>query len=560
MVEVPTRLELKNYTPLEPFKSRIQIYVGTGDTSVLDPRRNITKEYIEAFAPDIKRGIDNQTFTLIEKASKKERTKKAGFERKDIDEAVQTWAEKNSKLINRKKGDKALTRFFEVDPKDVTKEMMVEFYEKYFSGPNKESNIRKFIADVVERYKTGSGQRIDLASLKNDLTSVQNLAGAFGETSSEVITQLIDAEVELSTTADTDLSIKLCKEINNVGEDDNRLLQFLIEGERLDAPKPISPTPVPPTPEDDIPAWMKSAINETEIVIDENSTGTDVLKKLTEARKKYEINKRILDDYDGKNPSAKTDEKDELRNKLFLLAEKSRQLIGSYEKLIYGIEDKILPELLGTDFETIKKYILNTEYELGIRQAIIKYFSDDRADNQITSNLIMEIDNQLGSFNRLAQAKGIPNFKPTNIEDLVNQHERAITHKLVEIKNGTWKKEIAPEQPVEVPESGLPKPAAPKVPPIPSQVRSEATISAPPTEKFTPVNSYEDIVEAVKRSPPGDVLRFSTNSEGFKSFIPTIVKSLEKGAKIPFLSLKIHEDPGPKVIVSNKSALIDMIC
>lgn len=248
MVEVLTRPEQKNYTPLEPFKSRIKMYIGTGDSSVLDPNRLVDTKYVEAFAPAVKRDIPSQTFTLIEKASKKERIDKAGVEKNKINEAVQTWAEKNSKVINRKKGDKALTRFFEVDPKDVTKEMMVDFYEKYFTGPNMESNIREFIKDVIEGYKVSSGERIDLASLKNDLTSIQSLAGAFGETSSEVIAQLIDAEVELATTDDANLIIKINHEINNTGTDDKRLLKFLTDGERLDAPKPLPPPRTePPT-------------------------------------------------------------------------------------------------------------------------------------------------------------------------------------------------------------------------------------------------------------------------------------------------------------------------
>ena len=249
--EVPApveRAEIKNYTPLPATKNRLMLYVSTGDSSVLKPTQTVPPEYVEILTPTMEYDISKQNFAIIENASNRERLDKAGVAKKDIPEAVKTWAEKNAKVINKKANDRALKMIFKTAPENVTTETMINFYDKYFSGPDNQSNVKLFIEDVVHLYTRDN--TINMAGLKQDLTSFQSLAGSFGTTSGEIITQLIDAEVEFLKDQYVD-KIDIDAEINNIKPDDKRLLNFLIEDQQIDEPrmipKKVKPTVIPTT-------------------------------------------------------------------------------------------------------------------------------------------------------------------------------------------------------------------------------------------------------------------------------------------------------------------------
>lgn len=71
-------------------------------------------------------------------------------------------------------------------------------YERYFRNQQFDqglTGVKLFIFDVINTYS--STQRIDYQSLKDNLSNIQWLSNIFGEESSEIVAQLIDAEAQL---------------------------------------------------------------------------------------------------------------------------------------------------------------------------------------------------------------------------------------------------------------------------------------------------------------------------------------------------------------------------
>jgi hypothetical protein len=83
-------------------------------------------------------------------------------------------------------------------------------YERYFKGQSEEivivngnevyipSHIKRFVGDTLQSFTDSQG-KINYDELKKHLSSIQWLSHIFGKNSSEVVTQLIDAEAQLIT-------------------------------------------------------------------------------------------------------------------------------------------------------------------------------------------------------------------------------------------------------------------------------------------------------------------------------------------------------------------------
>lgn len=126
-----------------------------------------------------------------------------------------------------------------------------QLYNAYFSPGQSESPIKKFVAQVANAYQQGN--TIDHAGIERDLKGIQWLGNIFGETSAEVVAQLIDAEVALLTKPDTliakanqtqEVNNQPVARINRLEADERRLLKFLWNNRTAD----VTPTPRPTTP------------------------------------------------------------------------------------------------------------------------------------------------------------------------------------------------------------------------------------------------------------------------------------------------------------------------
>ena len=159
----------------------------------------ITKESLGNF--------DQRNYSPFINASTRERkTYWKGKENDRFEEQKKRWTnnlvslfDQNKQFFREDKEGKQWSGLFsqlEIDTQHFTQEKANQLYDKYFTGEKKESNIKKFVADVVNTYR-GNNNQIDYQRLKHDLSGIQWLAHIFGDVSSEIIAQLIDAEVKL---------------------------------------------------------------------------------------------------------------------------------------------------------------------------------------------------------------------------------------------------------------------------------------------------------------------------------------------------------------------------
>lgn len=137
-----------------------------------------------------------------------------------------------------------------IDTQNATASAMETLYSKYFVE-GKQSNIRQFIANTVEVYKKADGT-IDYDKLKQNLDGIEWISNIFGATSSEIVAQLVDAEVKLQTQAKT-IVTKANEEqtvgkdkvlrLNNLNDTEKRLLKFLWRGGLVETAPPDTEYP-----------------------------------------------------------------------------------------------------------------------------------------------------------------------------------------------------------------------------------------------------------------------------------------------------------------------------
>ena len=89
-----------------------------------------------------------------------------------------------------------------INTQEFTHKSAEAFYTRYFSSAKKDSSVKQFVQDILSAFKKPDGQ-IDYQQLMQNLNGIQWLAHLFGDMSSEVISQLIDAESQLQTQPDS---------------------------------------------------------------------------------------------------------------------------------------------------------------------------------------------------------------------------------------------------------------------------------------------------------------------------------------------------------------------
>lgn len=135
-------------------------------------------------------------------------------------------------------------------------------YDKYFTGDKKVSQVRQFVEEVRNAYKTQEGTT-DLTKLQKDLPAIQWLANIFGKDhAAEIITNLIHADAEnaiqpdvlvAQATAQEKVNDKEVTRVNNLRDREKELLSFLWE--HTEEQPQLMPQEEPPTTTEKIPPY-----------------------------------------------------------------------------------------------------------------------------------------------------------------------------------------------------------------------------------------------------------------------------------------------------------------
>ncbi len=189
---------------------------------------------------------EQTTYKLLEKASKGERQGYwQGREENNFEEQKKAWVRSTAELIggnsdyfhNSNKG-KDWSAFFSklgINTNGFNQGSAEALYNKYFTGVGKGEPVRYYVAEVVGQFVSNEGQ-VDYQGLEQNLEAITWLANIFGATSSEVISQLIDAEIKaLNGAKKTELVSEVNKDVGSAGvlrinkleRKEEELLEFL---------------------------------------------------------------------------------------------------------------------------------------------------------------------------------------------------------------------------------------------------------------------------------------------------------------------------------------------
>ncbi|GEM_PF-5422975 len=112
-----------------------------------------------------------------------------------------------------------------LDTNAITTEKIDEFYHKYFSGSNNNSNIHQFVKDILSGSPTPT---------QVDLEAIEWLSSMFGEKSAQIVKHLIQAEGRLQTEPDAFVTQANAQTngrlaINTLTKEDQDLLAFVYQ-------------------------------------------------------------------------------------------------------------------------------------------------------------------------------------------------------------------------------------------------------------------------------------------------------------------------------------------
>lgn len=213
---------------------------------------NPTKLDLPAVTKDALGKIETRNYSPFVAASMRERRQVTKTKQESINDFVALIENSKSFFKDDREGKGWNELFLKlgIDTQNFTAQQAETFYNKYFYQEKSQSNIKQFIQDTVAVYKKPDG-KIDYQKLKQNLEGVQWLANLFGKISSEIISQLVDAEVKLQTQPDT--FIQQANEtkdntlrVNNLLPKEKELLAFLHGTKPTVQPTPTQPQPAHP--------------------------------------------------------------------------------------------------------------------------------------------------------------------------------------------------------------------------------------------------------------------------------------------------------------------------
>ena len=217
----PPPPETLSFEPFIAVQSRMLLAASdlANNIDVINP----ANKKVNPFTKEQLTDFNKHDYSLFDNASTNERRREAEVSRDQLDQKVQAWAETCANLVRTDERGKII---FGDKYQKITTDNMVKFYNIYFTGDDKKSNLKLFVQDTLTRYTVN--EQINVLALEQDLSVIEWFAHVFGGNSAEIVTQLIDAEIKFQTNQD-----QFVQEGNqnvNVfaeGSDDERLLKFL---------------------------------------------------------------------------------------------------------------------------------------------------------------------------------------------------------------------------------------------------------------------------------------------------------------------------------------------
>lgn len=208
-----TSEHVKKFTPLVGLQARLLMAGNTLHVNY--------KHQKNVILDDLKHA--DQTKNLLSQRSESER--KSYWEKqpqKTFEEKKAAWKQRLITTIQDNKEFSVTLKKLGIDTDTFNEASAEQIYDRYFEGESKQSNIHKFVTDVIETYRN------NLDSLSNDLPAIAWFGNIFGENSTQIITQLIDAEVKLISQPQEFLNqINEKQRINNLLPEEMDLLTFL---------------------------------------------------------------------------------------------------------------------------------------------------------------------------------------------------------------------------------------------------------------------------------------------------------------------------------------------
>jgi HrpA-like RNA helicase len=192
------------------------------DQSFLDPNK-------AAEAPLLVTGnVDtfaHRNYTIFETASIRER--KASQTTTPFAEKYQKWSDSVVTCFNAEANQErmnVLKPLLRITNATVSAADVQQLYDRYLDAGSPSSGVKAFVSDVIARYETGG--RYDTAAIARDRDSIKWAAQLFGSTSSEMIDQLITAEMQLLANP-TEYLQKLNTTRNTVTAPEKKLMEFI---------------------------------------------------------------------------------------------------------------------------------------------------------------------------------------------------------------------------------------------------------------------------------------------------------------------------------------------
>jgi late competence protein required for DNA uptake (superfamily II DNA/RNA helicase) len=194
------------------------------DQSFLDPNKATEAPLLATGNVDT---LAHRNYTLFEAASMRER--KASQSTTPFAEKYQKWSDSVVTCFNAEANQQrmnVLKPLLRITNTTVSAADVQQLYDRYLDVGSPSSGVKAFVSDVIARYETGG--RYDTVAIARDRDSIKWAAQLFGSTSSEMIDQLITAEMQLLANP-TEYLQKLNTTRNTVTAPEKKLMGFIYD-------------------------------------------------------------------------------------------------------------------------------------------------------------------------------------------------------------------------------------------------------------------------------------------------------------------------------------------
>lgn len=183
-------------------------------------------------APELKKdtvaSFAGRNYTLFEEASKRER--KAQQENDiSFEERYRKWSDSAINCLNAKANKQkveALKSILDLKNATVDGADIKRLYDKYLDTTSPSAGIKTFIKDVIDSYTKDNV--VDVDGLNKNRQALIWVGKMFGSTSSEMIDQLIQAEIKLQSNPDQCYK-SLNEKRNDVTEPERKMMRFIYD-------------------------------------------------------------------------------------------------------------------------------------------------------------------------------------------------------------------------------------------------------------------------------------------------------------------------------------------